>query len=74
MCPELFSQSASSASADPDMTQMGMVGTGEAIPRLPRSAYASCTRNFASQNNSKDSIEPSATQLTGAKVTLYNPI
>ena len=51
-----FSQSASSASADPNMTQMGVVGTNAAIPRLPKLngrvnfpvlvAHASCTRKF----------------------------
>ena len=56
-----FSQSASSASADLNMTQMGMVGTNVAIPRLPKLngrvnfpllvAYASCTRKSDLENS-----------------------
>jgi len=51
-----FSQSVSSAIADLDMTQMGIVGTNAAIPRLAKqngkviypslTTYASCTRNY----------------------------
>ncbi len=50
-----FSQSVSSAIADLDMTQMGVVGTNATIPRLATqngkviypslATYASCTRN-----------------------------
>ena len=56
-----FSQSASSANADLNMTQMGVVGTNAAIPRLPKLngsinlpllvAYASCTRKFELENS-----------------------
>ena len=35
MCSELFPQSERSAIAALDMTQMGVVGTDAAIPRLP---------------------------------------